>query len=65
MKPSDIAKLAAGFAAGSITTSAIQEEYGDDILSQVLDFGGGTLVGTVVAEAMDFTGVSDFLDDLF
>lgn len=65
MKASDIAKLAAGLAAGTITTSYIEEEYGEGVLGSVLAIAGGSIVGGLVAGAMDSFGVSDFIDDIF
>lgn len=64
MRVSDLAKLAAGFAAGSITAEAIESEHGHDILGAVMGLAGGAVTGVMVSEVMDATGISDLLDEL-
>ena len=65
MKLSSIAKLAAGFAAGTITAEFIKDQYGDDVMDQILGLTGGVVAGSIVSSFIDESGVSDFLDDIF
>lgn len=53
MNGKDIVKLAADFAAGGITASAISERYGDGVLSTVLAIAGGAVTGVAVNKALD------------
>jgi hypothetical protein len=68
MKASDIAKLAAAIAAGSITQQAALAQLESDgersLLDQLLAAGAGAATGTAVASIMDATGVSDLIDDV-
>lgn len=69
MRASEIAKLAATLTAGGITAHEIESQYGSGVLSSVLGFAGGSVVGAVAAPiistVLDETGISDFLDELF
>lgn len=69
MKASQLAGLAAGLAAGSITANSITEEHGDGVLSAVLAIGTGGLVGAIAGKATEVfveeTGLGDFIDELF
>ena len=73
MRPSEIAKLAAGIAAGSLTYGAVVDDLDDDgdvsMLDSLLAGGAsaitGALGGRIIGNAMDATGVSDLVDDLF
>ena len=53
MQGVDIVKLAADFAAGSITADAIHEVYGDGILSSVLAIAGGGVAGATTNYLLD------------
>lgn len=68
MQPSDIAKLAADFALGSVTAGFISEQYGPGILGEVLGIVGGSAVAGIVSKPvsnlMDSTGVSNLIDDV-
>lgn len=68
MKASDIAKLAAAVAAGSITQQAALTQLESDgersLLDQLLAAGAGAATGAAVAGLMDATGVSDLIDDV-
>jgi hypothetical protein len=68
MKASDIAKLAAAIAAGSITQQTALAQLESDgersLLNQLLAAGAGAATGTAVASIMDATGVSDLIDDV-
>lgn len=71
MQPSDIAKLAASIAAGSMTYSAARRHLSSDgdlsILDSLVAGGagalGGAIGGRVVSEIMDETGITDLIDD--
>lgn len=69
MRSSDIAKLAASIAAGSVTYSAVINQLDDDgdvsLLDSLLAGGAAAVAGAVVSEAMDATGISDLIDDIF
>lgn len=49
----DITKLAAEFAAGAITSTAITTIYGPGVLTAVLGIVGGFAAGSVVGSALD------------
>lgn len=49
----DIVKLAADLAAGSITTDIIKEKFGEGVLASVLSIGGGIGVGVGVNYLLD------------
>ena len=53
MQGVDIVKLAADFAAGTITADAIHEMYGDGILSSVLALVGGGVAGATTNYLLD------------
>jgi len=67
-----IVKLAADFAAGSITAKYIEENYGSGILSQVLALGGGVVAGGItnlLLESLDretgiVSDVGSLVDDV-
>lgn len=61
----DILALGAALAAGKITQRAIREEFGDDVLGQVLALGGGLVVGQIVYDAVDAINPLDEIFDLF
>ena len=73
MDGKDIIKLAVDFAAGGITANAIQEQYGDSVLTTVMAIAGGSLAGLAANSLLDIvdreTGiVSDIggvVDDVF
>ena len=65
MKPSTVAEFAAALAAGAITTDAISDQMGDSFLTDVLSFGAGIGVASIVPTVMRETGISDLVDDLF
>ncbi len=68
MKASDIAKLAAGIAAGSITYGAAKSQLESDgdlsLLDNLLAAGAGAVAGAAVSKVMDATGVSGLVDDV-
>ncbi len=68
MKASDIAKLAAAIAAGSITQQAALETLESDgersLLDQLVAAGAGVATGSAVAGIMDATGVTGLIDDV-
>jgi hypothetical protein len=67
MKASDIAKLAAGVAAGDFTASAVRNQLSDgdcNIFDSLLAVGTGSLAGVAVSKAMDITGASDLIDSV-
>ncbi len=72
MRASDIAKLAASIAAGSLTYHAAIDMLDDDgdvsLLDGMMASGagivGGGVVGSIVGHVMDETGVSDLVDDI-
>jgi ribosomal protein S5 len=68
MKSADIAALAASLAAGAITASAIEDEYGHSILGAVLGgaggLGAGAVAGGVTKFVLEETGIGDVLDDV-
>lgn len=72
LKPSDVAKLAAGITAGYFTSSYVQsliEDDDDDAIESLLKTVGasatGGLAGSIVSDLMDETGISDTIDDIF
>jgi hypothetical protein len=69
MKASDIAKLAAGIAAGSLTYDAVVDQLDDDgdisLLDTILASGAGGVTGSIVGGLMDATGVSEVIDEIF
>lgn len=73
MDGKDIVKLAASFAAGAVTASYIEEQYGDGVLGMVLALAGGSIAGGTTNTLLDVvdreTGiVSDIgglVDDVF
>lgn len=61
MDTKDIASLAAGLAAGTITESYVREVLGDDsLVDQVLSIAAGTAVASLVTNV-----VGDVVDDIF
>jgi hypothetical protein len=69
MRASDIAKLAAAIAAGSITYNAVVSQLDDDgdisLLDSILAGGAGSIAGAAAGKIMDATGVSDLIDEVF
>lgn len=73
MDGKSIAIVAADFAVGGITASAIQESYGEGVLGAVLALAGGSIAGLATNAALSVvdreTGiVSDvggLIDDVF
>lgn len=71
MLASDIAKLAASIAAGSVSYDMARSRLSSDgdisLLDSILSGGagalGGAIGGRVVSEVMDRTGVTDLIDD--
>ena len=66
MKASDIAKLAASIAAGSITYEAARDSLDPEhhsLLDAAIAAGAGAVAGSVAAAALDATGASDLIDD--
>jgi hypothetical protein len=71
LKASDVAKLAAGIAAGYFTSSYVSsliEDEDDGMLEKLIKMGGSAAAGGVVGKAtsdlMDATGASDVIDDV-
>lgn len=65
MKPSELAKLAAGLAAGTMTAEWIETNHGHDVLGAVMGLSGGLVAASVISTVLDETGISEVLDDLF
>lgn len=65
MKSSQVAELAASLAVGGITADAISDQFGGDVLAEVLGFSGGLVVGSLVTDVMRATGISDLIDEIF
>lgn len=66
LKASDLAKLTAAIAAGSVTQEAVTRalDSGDhSFINSVLGMGAGVVTGSIVGDAMDATGASDLIDD--
>lgn len=69
MRPSDLAKIAAGLAAGSITHDAALSLLGGDhgLLDKLLAGGAGiagaAIGGSLAGRVMDEVGISEALDD--
>ena len=64
----DIAGLAAGLASGALTERMIERELGSNVLSKVLAYGGGAVIGGLVADTVSSIFGSDdssLLDDIF
>ncbi len=63
MNGTDIVKLAADLAAGSISADYIKEHYGEGILSSVLSVAGGIGAGIATNTILDYinreTGIVD------
>jgi hypothetical protein len=53
MEGRDIVKLAAEFAAGSISADHIKSVYGEGVLSSVLALSGGALTGIATGALLD------------
>ena len=73
MDGTDIVKLAASFATGTITASHIEEQYGEGVLGMVLAIAGGSIAGGVtntVLNAVDretgiVSDIGGLVDDVF
>lgn len=73
MQGLNLIKLAADLTAGNITASAIEELYGDNILSVVLQLSGAGVAGVVTNSILDkieeetgiVSDVGGLIDDVF
>lgn len=69
MQASDILKLAASVAAGSLTYEAAAESLSSDgdrsVLDSILAGGAGLAAGGLVGGLLDATGISGIVDDIF
>ena len=64
MKKDDLAALAVGLATGIIAEEEISKQFGDSILTDVLAFAGGGVVGSIAGGVTKAVMKNEIVDEV-